>query len=146
LSGREPAVAEPRERLGVDAVGHAVERVVRHGRGGPRDLVDLAHALEILPTLDAQRTVDMFVEYVKQKPIPRWEAEKRMFEKLERRGFLADVRPLLTAEKQAQFDEAAGKRAFYQVFEGFISRIPGKVWASTPEFLDKFGFSGGATK
>ena len=41
-----------------------------------RDLVDLAHALEVFPKLDAQRTVDMFGEYVKQKPIPRWEAEK----------------------------------------------------------------------
>ena len=69
-------------------------------RNKGRDLVDLAHALDIFPKLDAQRTVDMFVEYVKQKPIPRWEAEKRMFEKLERPGFLADVHPLLTAEER----------------------------------------------
>jgi predicted nucleotidyltransferase component of viral defense system len=104
-----------------------------------RDLVDLAHALEIFPKLNAQRTVDMFGEYVKQKPIPRWEAEKRMFEKLERRGFLADVRPLLTAEEQERFDEAASKRAFSKVFDGFITRIPGKAWATTPEMLKKFG-------
>lgn len=103
-----------------------------------RDLVDLAHAIEIFPKLNAQRAVDMFGEYVKQKPIPRWEAEKRMFEKLERRGFLADVRPLLTAEEQERFDEAAGKRSFSKVFDGFITRIPGKAWATTPEMLKKF--------
>jgi predicted nucleotidyltransferase component of viral defense system len=111
-----------------------------------RDLVDLAHALEIFPKLNAQRTVDMFVEYVKQKPVPRWEAEKRMFEKLERRGFLADVHPLLTAEMRARFDEAAGKRAFQRVFEGLISKTPGKVWAMTPELLKKYGFGGGTQK
>jgi len=111
-----------------------------------RDLVDLAHALEIFPKLNAQRTVDMFVEYVKQKPILRWEAEKRMFEKLERSGFLADVHPLLTAEERARFDNAAGKRAFEQVFEGFISKMPGKAWATTPELLKKHGLAGGTQK
>jgi predicted nucleotidyltransferase component of viral defense system len=60
-------------------------------RNKGRDLIDLAHALDTFPKLDVQRTVDMFGEYVKEKPIPRWEAEKRMFKKLERRGFLADV-------------------------------------------------------
>ena len=46
-------------------------------RNKGRDLVDLAHALDVFSDLNTQRTVDMFVEYVKQKPIPRWEAEKR---------------------------------------------------------------------
>jgi predicted nucleotidyltransferase component of viral defense system len=108
-------------------------------RNKGRDLVDLAHALDTFPELNAQRTVDMFVEYVKQKPIPRWEAEKRMFEKLERRGFLADVHPLLTAEERERFDDAAATRAFKRVFDGFISLIPGKAWATTPELLKKHG-------
>jgi predicted nucleotidyltransferase component of viral defense system len=108
-------------------------------RSKGRDLVDLAHALEVFPDLNAQRTVDMFIEYVQQKPIPRWEAEKRMFEKLERRGFLADVLPLLTAEEREGFDEAAGRRAFRRVFEGFISLMPGNAWATTPELLKKHG-------
>jgi len=95
------------------------------------------------PKLDVQRTVDMFVEYVKHDPIPRWEAEKRMFEKLERRGFLADVHPLLTAEERTRFDDAAGKRAFLQVFEGLIVKIPGKAWATTPEKFEKLGLGGG---
>jgi predicted nucleotidyltransferase component of viral defense system len=109
-------------------------------RNKGRDLVDLAHALDAFPKLDVQRTVDMFGEYVKQKPIPRWEAEKRMFEKLERRGFLADVHPLLAAEERGRFDDAAGRRAFQQVFEAVISRIPGNAWATTPELFKKHGF------
>jgi predicted nucleotidyltransferase component of viral defense system len=104
-----------------------------------RDLVDLAHALEIFPRLNAQKAVDMFVAHTQAKPIPRWEAEKRMFEKLARRGFLADVLPLLAAEERDKFDEAAGKRAFSQVFNGFITKIPGKAWATTPELLQKHG-------
>ena len=88
----------------------------------------------------------MFAEYVKQKPIPRWEAEKRMFEKLERPGFLADVHPLLTAEERERFDDAAGKRAFQQVFDGFIGKMPGKAWATTPELLKKHGLSGGGQR
>jgi len=111
-------------------------------RNKGRDLVDLAHALDIFPKLDVQRTVDMFGEYVKQKPIPRWEAEKRMFEKLHRRGFLADVYPLLAAEERDRFDDAAGRHAFQQVFEAVISRIPGKAWATTPELFKKHGFGG----
>jgi predicted nucleotidyltransferase component of viral defense system len=113
-------------------------------RNKGRDLIDLAHALDIFPKLNAQRTVDMFVEYVQQKPIPRWEAEKRMFDKLERPGFLADVRPLLTSGERAGFDDAAGKRAFQRVFEGFISKIPGRAWATTPALLEKYGFGDGA--
>jgi hypothetical protein len=85
----------------------------------------------------------MFVEYMKDKPVPRWEAEKRMFEKLNRRDFLADVHPLLTAEARARFDEAAGKRAFLRVFDAFITKIPGKEWATTPELLKKYGFASG---
>jgi predicted nucleotidyltransferase component of viral defense system len=111
-------------------------------RNKGRDLVDLPHAREIFPELNAQRTVDMFVEYTKQKPIPRWEAEKRMFEKLDRHGFLADVHPLLTAEERARFDDAHGKRAFHQVLDEFIGRIPGKAWATTPEMLEKHGLAG----
>ena len=38
-------------------------------------------------------------------------------------------------KKRALFDEAAGKRAFLRVFEGFIAKIPAKEWASTPGFV-----------
>jgi hypothetical protein len=66
-----------------------------------------------------------------------------MFEKVDRRDFLADVHPLLTADERARFDEAAGKGAFLRVFDGFITKIPGKEWATTPELLKKFGFASG---
>jgi predicted nucleotidyltransferase component of viral defense system len=56
-------------------------------RNKGRDLVDLAYALNVFPELDAQRTMDMFGAYTKQKPIPRWEAEKRMFENSSAAGF-----------------------------------------------------------
>lgn len=108
--------------------------------------MDLGHALDIFPKLNTQRTVDMFVEYMKKKPLPRWEAEKRMFEKLDRRGFLGDVRPLLTAEEQARFDDAEGKRVFKRVFDGFVSLIPGKEWATTPDLRKKHGLDGGGEK
>jgi predicted nucleotidyltransferase component of viral defense system len=111
-------------------------------RNKGRDLVDLAHALDVFPNLDIQRTVDMFVEYVGQTPIPRWQAEKRMFEKFERRGFLSDVQPLLAANARTEFDDAAGRRAFQRVFEGLIEKIPGKAWATTPDLLKKHGFEG----
>lgn len=112
-------------------------------RNKGRDLVDLAHAVEIFPKLNAQKIVDMFLKYMKDKPVPRWEAEKRMFEKLERRGFLADVHPLLTAEERERFDEAAGRRAFVRVFDGLIGKIPGKEWATTPALLRKHGLVAG---
>lgn len=51
-----------------------------------------------------------------------------MFEKLDRPRFRGDVLPLLTAEERAKFDEVAGKRAFSRVFNGFITKIPGKAW------------------
>jgi hypothetical protein len=83
---------------------------------------------------------------MKNKPVPRWEAEKRMFDKLERRGFLADVHPLLTAEERARFDDVAGKRAFLRALDGFIRKIPGNEWATTPVLIKKHGLAEGATK
>jgi predicted nucleotidyltransferase component of viral defense system len=108
-------------------------------RNKGRDLLDLSHSLDVFPSLDLQRTIDMFVAYMKEKPVPRWEAEKRMFEKLERAGFLADVHPLLSADAREKFDAAAGRIAFRRVFDELISRIPGKQWATTTDFLKRHG-------
>jgi predicted nucleotidyltransferase component of viral defense system len=115
-------------------------------RNKGRDLIDLSHALEVFPKLKAERTAEMFVRYMKDKPVPRMKAEKRMFDKLEREGFLADVHPLLTAEERARFGEAAGKRAFLGVFNRLITNIPGKEWATTPKLLEKHGLAGGDTE
>lgn len=54
-----------------------------------------------------------------------------MFAKLGDPEFLADVRPLLTAEEAEGFDEAVGKAAFGTVFSTFIIHVPGKLRALT---------------
>jgi predicted nucleotidyltransferase component of viral defense system len=109
-------------------------------RNKGRDLVDLSHALDVFPDLDTQKTIDLMVRYLKlsETPISRPQAEQRMFAKLARGNFLADVIPLLTAEESAKFDHAAGKRAFASVFSKLIQLIPGKPWASTPKMIEEF--------
>lgn len=107
-------------------------------RNKGRDLVDLSHALAVSSGLDPAKTVELFGKYM---AIPRWEAEKRMFEKLERKDFLADVRPLLTVDEQEKFDIEAGRKAFIAVFDRFVGLIPGKEWASTEGMLEKHKFA-----
>jgi hypothetical protein len=68
-------------------------------------------------------------------------SRKAHVRKFERRGFLAGVHPLLTAEERGRFDDAAGKHAFQRVFDRFIGRIPGKMWATTPDRLKKHGLA-----
>jgi predicted nucleotidyltransferase component of viral defense system len=109
-------------------------------RNKGRDLVDLSHALDVFPDLDTQKTIDLMGRYLElsETPISRPQAEQRMFDKLARGNFLADVIPLLTTEEAAKFDPAAGKRAFASVFSRLIQLIPGKPWASTPKMIDEF--------
>lgn len=109
-------------------------------RNKGRDLVDLSHALDVFPDLDTQKTIDLMGRYLKlsETPISRPQAEQRMFDKLARGNFLADVIPLLTAEEAAKFDHAAGKQAFASVFSRLIQLIPGKPWASTPKMIEEY--------
>jgi hypothetical protein len=60
-----------------------------------------------------------------------------MFEKLERPDFLADVKPLLTAEEAARFTNDAARRAFALVFRDIIQLIPGEPWANTIGKIDQ---------
>jgi hypothetical protein len=62
-----------------------------------------------------------------------------MFDKLDNPAFLADVRPLLSAEEASKFDEKAARKAFVTVFTTFIKRIPGKAWKRTPERAEELG-------
>lgn len=107
-----------------------------------RDLFDLSHALKAFDGLDVRKTVDFTRRYLElgETPISRAQAEERMFAKLGNRGFLADVRPLLTAEEADQFDEKAGRDAFSSVFTSFIANFRGDPWAKTPDMLKQFGF------
>jgi predicted nucleotidyltransferase component of viral defense system len=109
-------------------------------RNKGRDLVDLSHALDVFPDLDTQKTIDLMGRYLElsETPISRPQAEQRMFAKLARGNFLADVILLLTADEAAKFDPAAGKRAFAIVFSKLIRLIPGKPWASTPKMIEEF--------
>ncbi len=62
-----------------------------------------------------------------------------MFDKLDNRAFLADVRPLLSADEAEKFDKEAGNAAFRSVFSGFITSLPGKSWANTKETAERVG-------
>jgi predicted nucleotidyltransferase component of viral defense system len=106
-----------------------------------RDLIDLSHALKVFGDLNAKKTVEILGHYLEatDDSIPRAEAEKRMFAKLGVVSFLADVRPLLTAQEADGFDNAAAMQAFMDVFDGFIPYFPGQSWAKTPEMREKYG-------
>ncbi|MGD9657784.1 MAG: nucleotidyl transferase AbiEii/AbiGii toxin family protein [Methylocystis sp.] len=107
-----------------------------------RDLIDLSHALTTFSGLDVKKTVELTRRYLElaETPISRAQAEERMFAKLGNRGFLADVRPLLTAEEADRFNDNAGRDAFSNVFATFIANFPGDPWAKTPDMLKRFGF------
>lgn len=82
-------------------------------RNKGRDLIDFSHALKTFDTLDVQKVVDLFGRYLAaaEMALFRAQAEQRMFEKLDDRNFMADVRPLLAANEREIFDEAAARAA-----------------------------------
>ncbi|MCU1278058.1 MAG: hypothetical protein JWM53_1604 [bacterium] len=106
-----------------------------------RDLFDLARAVAEFQGLDCAKVVACFGKYLAAggQSIPRNEAEQRMFAKLDDPAFLADVRPLLSADEAEKFDKKAERTAFATVFSQFIKRIPGKPWAKTGEMAQKCG-------
>lgn len=110
-----------------------------------RDLYDLVHALEVFDELDPQRIATMFGQYLdlqKQK-ISRAEAEERMFAKLANPTFLADIRPLLSAEEAQALTDAAIREGFGAVFRRIIAALPGEPWARTPEMAKRFDVDAG---
>lgn len=104
-----------------------------------RDLIDLSHALQVFDKLDIKKTVEFTRRYLElgETPISRAQAEERMFAKLGNRNFLADVRPLLTAEEADNFSDDAGLKAFATVFNRFIRSFPGDPWATTPKMIER---------
>jgi len=62
-----------------------------------------------------------------------------MRDKLANRAFLADVRPLLSADDAEQFDAEGARAAFHIVLKVFIKRLPGKAWAETKETAERVG-------
>jgi hypothetical protein len=55
-----------------------------------------------------------------------------MWAKLADPSFLADVRPLLSADDAEVFDGNAERAAFVMVFTEFIKRVSGHAWAEMP--------------
>jgi predicted nucleotidyltransferase component of viral defense system len=112
-------------------------------RNKGRDLFDLAHALDVFDSLDTERVVACFGQYLNRSVvrISRAEAEQRMFSKLTNPGFLADMRPLLAAAEAARLTNEAIKAAFARVFTRFIALIPGDPWVHSDEMKDRFGVS-----
>jgi len=108
-------------------------------RNKGRDLIDLSHSFHIFETLNTKRLVKLFGKYLdlSGQAISRAQAEQRMFEKLERPDFLADVKPLLTAEEAARFTDETGRVAFASVFRDVIQVIPGEPWANTSEKIEQ---------
>lgn len=106
-----------------------------------RDLFDLSHALTVFDRLDTERMIDFFQRYLKRADISisRAEAEQRMFAKLNSPGFLADIRPLLSAEQAERLTDETMKAAFMEVFTRFVMQLPGNPWARTEEMTGRFG-------
>jgi predicted nucleotidyltransferase component of viral defense system len=110
-------------------------------RNKGRDLIDLSHAVDVFGDLDAALVVNCFGKYLNAagQKISRAQAEERMFDKLDDPAFLADVRPLLTAEEAKKFDDKAARATFAKMFSTFIKRIRGGAWKRTRELAEQFG-------
>jgi predicted nucleotidyltransferase component of viral defense system len=106
-----------------------------------RDLFDLAHSLTIFKSLDTGRVVSCLGQYLQKsgRPISRAIAEERMFAKLKNPGFLADMRPLLSAEQAEQLTDDAIKTAFAEVFHRLVVPLPGEPWALTEAMKERYG-------
>lgn len=108
-----------------------------------RDLFDLDHALEVLPDLDIERVVELFVRYLANQgqAISRAEAEQRMLAKFARPDMLGDMRALLTPDRADALDATAGRATFIRVFAKIIALLPGNPWAKTEELAHAMGLT-----
>lgn len=122
-----------------DLLATKLRALLQRNKG--RDLIDLAHSLLIFHGLDVRRLVDLHGRYLAASghAVSRAQAEQRMFEKLDSRNFMADVRPLLATDAAAVFDAAAAKAAFTEVFDRIIPLMPGAAWVRSAEMRDRFG-------
>jgi dsRNA-specific ribonuclease len=95
----------------------------------------------VFEDLDSVRAVALLQQYLPAagQAITRAQAEQRMFAKLANTTFMADVRPLLSAEAAEGFDDAAATAAFQAVLVAFVKRFVGQAWARTGEMAKRFG-------
>ena len=106
-----------------------------------RDLFDLAHALNVVESVDLESVVTMFYRYLKASDlsISRAQAQQRMFSKLNNPDFWQDVEDLLPPEFVNRQKVNYQKELFRSVFVDLIDRLEGNVWVRTPEYLERFG-------
>jgi predicted nucleotidyltransferase component of viral defense system len=97
-----------------------------------RDLFDLALALQRRPLLDAQKTIECFLEYMRRAAteVSRAQFEANLLRKLEDPAFLADIGPLLSPDAADQFD---ARHAAEVVLDQFIAKLPGEPWKGARE-------------
>ncbi len=108
-----------------------------------RDLIDLSHAKGVFGNLDSGKVAACLGKYLKAsgQAISRAQAEERMFAKLDNKAFMADVRPLLSADEAEKFDDKGARAAFKTVFSEFIKNMPGHAWAKTKETAQRVGMT-----
>ncbi len=106
-----------------------------------RDLLDLAHGLEVFECLDLDRVVELFRRYLELSggSISRAQAQERMFAKLAQGRLRQDVRPLLPAAWAEAMTESAQAESFQRVFVNLVERLPGANWARTTAMKARFG-------
>ena len=108
-----------------------------------RDMIDLSHAKAVFANLDTGKVTTCLAKYLKAsgQAISRAEAEERMFAKLDNTAFMADVRPLLSADEAEKFDDKAARTSFKTVFSDYIKKMPGHAWAKTKETAERVGMT-----
>lgn len=113
-----------------------------------RDLFDLSHALAVFDQLDTARVIEIFQRYLTHQnlKLSRAQAEERMFGKLAKPGFLADIRPLLALSEAERYTDKALRESFENVFTSFVAQLPGRPWARTEEMTQRFGLTFVATR
>ncbi len=124
-----------------ELLGTKLRALLQRDKG--RDLLDLAHALEVFPDLNKARIVECLGLYLRKagQSISRAEAEQRMFAKLAVPRFVTDIRPLLSADEAGKLTDASVRRAFINVFRDLVTIMPGAAWVKTPEWLEKLGLT-----
>ncbi len=108
-----------------------------------RDLLDLAHALDVFEGLNLARVVEYLLAYLARSKlrISRAEAEMRMLAKLRNPYFAADIRPLLAADRAKALSDDAIKVAFGKVLHRLVALLPGEPWAETRARLSHHGIA-----
>lgn len=106
-------------------------------RNKGRDLYDLDHALNVFEDLNTNRIIDLFQKYLDRAElsISRAEAQARMSQKFNETPLLQDIHSLLPVEKSIELTRSNIERAFWNVFDNLVCKIPGKDWSELDDLV-----------